>query len=60
MDREKVIQQIVAAMATLEQCGEQDVENTKRFLRWMPDNALKDMWDKHMKALEKKTPTPTK
>ena len=60
MDREKIIQQIVTAMVTLEKCSDQDVENTKKFLRWMPDNTLKDMWDKHMKALEKRTPAPTK
>lgn len=56
MDREKIIQQIVAAMAILEKCSDQDVENTKRFLRWMSDDALQDMWDKHMKALEKRAP----
>ncbi len=56
MDREKIIQQIVAAMATLEKCSDQDTENTKKFLRWMSDDALQDMWDKHMKALEKRTP----
>ena len=60
MDREKVIQQIVAAMVTLEKCSDQDVENTSKFLRWMPDNALKDIWDKHMKALEQRTPTATR
>ena len=37
------------------QCN-QDVENTKKFLRWVSDDALKDIWDKHMKALEKRTP----
>ena len=56
MDREKIIQQIVAAMATLEKCSDQEVEDTKKFLRWMSDDALKDMWDKHMKALEKRAP----
>ena len=60
MDREKVIQQIVAAMVTLEKCSDQDVENTSKFLRWMPDDALKDIWDKHMKALEQTTPTATR
>ncbi len=60
MDKEKIIQQIVAAMVTLEECSDQDVENTKKFLRWMPDEALKEIWDKHMKALEKRTPIPTK
>jgi len=56
MDKEKIIQQIVAAMAILEKCSDQEVEDTKKFLRWMPDDALQDMWDKHMKALEKRTP----
>ncbi len=60
MDREKIIQQIVAAMATLEKCSDQDVENTRKFLRWMSDDALRDMWDKHMKALEQKTPVMAK
>jgi hypothetical protein len=27
-----------------------------KFLRWMSDDALQDIWDKHMKALEKRTP----
>ncbi len=56
MDREKIIQQIVAAMAILEKCSDKEVEDTKKFLRWMSDDALQDMWDKHMKALEKRTP----
>ncbi len=60
MDREKIIQQIVTAMVTLEKCSDEDIENTKKFLRWMPDGALKDMWDKHMKALEERTPTLTR
>jgi hypothetical protein len=59
MEREKIIQQIVTAMVTLEECSDQDVDNTKKFLRWMPDGALQDMWDKHMKALEQKMPAPT-
>jgi hypothetical protein len=50
MDREKIIQQIATAMVTLEECSDRDVEDTKKFLRWMPDDALKDIWDKHMKA----------
>ena len=60
MDKEKIIQQIVTAMVTLEECSDQDVENTRKFLRWMPDEALKDMRNKHMKVLEKRTPAMTK
>ena len=56
MDKEKIIQQIVAAMAILEKCSDQEVEDTKKFLRWMSDDALQDMWSKHMKALEQRTP----
>lgn len=52
MDREKVIQQIATAMATLEKCSDEDIESAKRFLRWMPDEALQDILGKHMKALE--------
>ncbi len=56
MDKERVIQQIVTAMVTLEECSDQDIESTMKFLRWMSDDALQDIWDKHMKALEKRTP----
>ena len=56
MDREKIIQQIIAAMVTLEECTDREIEDTKKFLRWMSDDSLKDMCDKHMKALELKTP----
>ena len=48
------------AMVTLEKCKDLDVENTSKFLRWMPDDALKDIWGKHMKALEQRTPTATR
>ena len=34
MDREKIIQQIAAAMVTLEECTDQEVGDTKKFLRW--------------------------
>ncbi len=60
MDKEKIIQQIVTAMVTLEKCSDQDVESTKKFLRWMPDDSLQDIWDKHMKALEQRTPIATR
>ena len=56
MDKERVIQQIVTAMVTLEEYSEQDIESTMKFLRWMSDDALQDIRDKHMKALEKRTP----
>ncbi len=59
MDREELIQQIVAAMTALEKCADQDIEDTKKFLRWMSDEALKDMWEKHKIALEKRTPAMT-
>lgn len=59
MDREKLIQQIVAAMTALEKCTDQDIENTKKFLRWMSDEALRDIWKKHEQALERRTPTLT-
>lgn len=55
MDRERTIQELVAVLATLEKCSEQDVEKVKRFLRWMSDEALLDMRDKHRKALENMT-----
>ena len=55
MDREKTIQQIVAAMSALEKCSEQDIENTKKFLRWMSDDVLKGIWERHEKALEERT-----
>lgn len=60
MDREKLIRDIAAAMAALEKCTVQEVENTKKLLRWMPDDALQDMHSKHMEALKKIMPAPTK
>ncbi len=59
MDRENLIQQIIAAMTALEECSDQDIDSTKRFLRWMSDEALRDMWEKHKQALEKRTPAMT-
>lgn len=55
MDREKTIQQIVTALAALENCSEQDIENTKRFLRRMSDDVLNGIWEKHEKALKERT-----
>jgi len=50
-----VIREVIAALATLERCSDQEIENVKRFLRWMPDDALVDMRNKHKEALEKIT-----
>ena len=47
MDREAVIQEIADVLVVLEDCSVQDIESTKRFLRWLLDEALKDMRDKH-------------
>jgi len=54
IDREKLILEIIAALATLEKCSGQEIENVKRFLRWMPDVALQDMKEKYREALEKR------
>ena len=59
-DKEKLIQQIAAAMATLEKCSEKDIESAKRLLRWMSDDALKHVWEKHKKALDQRTPATIK
>lgn len=53
IDREKVIQEIIMALATLERCSDLEIENVKRFLRWMSDHALLDMLVKHREALGK-------
>ena len=47
-------------MTALERCTDQEIEDTKKFLRWMPDQALKDMWEKHKIALDKRKPAMTK
>lgn len=54
MDRERVIQRITVALATLEKCSVQEIEGVKWFLRWMPDGVLQDIWDKHSEALGKR------
>ena len=51
MDREAMVQEIADALAVLEDCSEQDIESTKRFLRWMSYDDLQDMRDKHRRAL---------
>jgi len=53
IDREKVIQEIIIALVTLERCSDLEVENVKKFLRWMSDDALLDMLAKHREALDK-------
>ncbi len=55
IDRERMIHEIVAALARLEKCSDQEIENVRRFLRWLPDDALQDMRNKHREALEKRT-----
>ena len=57
VDREKVIQEIIAMLATLEKCSYEEVENVKRLLRWLPDNALLGIRDKHREALERRHTT---
>jgi hypothetical protein len=54
VDRERMIREIVAALATLEKCSDQEIENVRRFLRWLPGDALQDMRNKHREALEKR------
>ena len=52
MDRERIIQEIVSAIATLEEwCGDNQTESVKRFLRWFSDDALHDIGTKHQQAL---------
>ena len=53
MDREKVIKEIIAMLATLEKCSDQEIENVKRLLRWLPDDVLLGTRDRHREALEK-------
>ena len=60
MDREKVMQEIAAAVSVLEKCSAEEIEKVKRFLRWMPDDALMDVREKHRKALEKVAPAPVR
>jgi len=54
IDREKTILEIIAMLATLEKCNDQEIESVKRFLRWMSEDALLDMRDKHREILRKK------
>lgn len=54
MDREKIIREIAAMLATLENSRDEEIETVKRFLRWLPDNELRDIRDKHREALDKR------
>ena len=57
MDREKAIAEIAAALSILEKSSSQDIEKARKFLRWMSDEALWDIRNKHREALKKmKTP----
>lgn len=59
MDRERIIAEIAVALSILEKSSGQDIEKAKKFLRWMSDDALLDMRNKHREAL-KKVKTSTK
>ncbi len=52
MNREKTMQEIVVAIATLEKSSDQEIESVKKFLRWLPDRELQDIRDKHNEALK--------
>ena len=56
MDREKIIQEIAVVISILEGSDSGDIEKTKNFLRWMPDDTLQGIWEKHRQALEKRNP----
>ena len=51
MDRESVIQEIAAVLITIEKCSDEELEHVKKFLRWLPDDALWDVKNKHEEAL---------
>ena len=51
MDRESVIQEIAVLLTTLEECSGEELEHVKKFLRWLPDDALQDVKNKHREAL---------
>ena len=56
MDREKIIQEIALVISILEGSENGDIEKAKSFLRWMSDDSLQGIWEKHRQALEKKSP----
>ena len=51
MDRENVIQEITDVLVTLEDCNSMELEHVRKFLRWLPDDALQDVKSKHREAL---------
>jgi len=51
MDRESVIQKITFMLTALEDCNDEELEGVKKFLRWLPDDALQDVKHKHDEAL---------
>ncbi len=51
MDREGVIQEIAAVLVALEECSNEELEDVRKFLRWLPDDALQDVRNKHKEAL---------
>ena len=61
MDRERSIQEILSAIATLEEwCGDDQTESVKKFLRWFSDDALYDIGAKHQQALRTLLNSPNK
>ncbi len=40
IDREKTIREIIAILTALEKCSDQEIENVKKSLRWISDNAM--------------------
>ena len=51
MDRENVIQEIAAVISALEECSDEELDYVRKFLRWLPDEALQDVKNKHTEAL---------
>ena len=61
MDRERIIREIVSAIATVEErCGDNQTESVKKFLRWFSDDALYDIGAKHQQALRTLLNSPNK
>ena len=52
MDREDTIQEIAEVITQLEDCSAEKIESVKKFLRWMNDDALEDIRNKHEEALQ--------
>ncbi len=51
MDRERMIQKIAFMLTALEDCSDKELEDVKKFLRWLPDDSLQDVKNKHDEAL---------